>query len=374
MAPRPKWWHTLQASKQEALLAVDLFNRPGDERRLEAFIVHMQIAWLYLIHAQFERDGVDFWYRQESGRRVKLEDGAFKAWELARCIKEVFPNQEHPVRKNVEFFVGLRNRIEHKYEQRLEPVIAGKAQSLIMNFEQFLVDTFGAKEGLAERLRFPVFVSSLSDGAVQALKETYKRLPRRLTKYIEEFDSVLSDDVRDDFRYEFRVFLIPQTGPKTEADVAMRFVRIEDLPDEQRDQLEQVRTIVRDRHVPVANIDRHRPSYVCGKVSEVLGVKFTPSHDHVQAWKHYAVRPLSGSANMKRTKSQYCVFDEAHGDYVFTDAWINLLTTELRDPAKFREVIGHAPAPLPDIQTDLAPAQADLGTADAVETQDLTAQ
>jgi Domain of unknown function (DUF3644) len=86
-----------------------------------------------------ERDGVDFWYRGQSGRRMKMEDGAFKAWELTRCIRQALPNQEHPVRKNVAFFIGLRNRIEHKYEQRLEPVIAGKAQSLIMNFEQFLV-------------------------------------------------------------------------------------------------------------------------------------------------------------------------------------------------------------------------------------------
>jgi hypothetical protein len=204
-----------------------------------------------------------------------------------------------------------------------------------------------------------VFVSSLSDGAVQALKETYKRLPRGLTKYIEEFDSVLSDEVRDDFRYEFRVFLIPHTGPKTEADVAMRFVRLEDLPDEQRGQLEQVRTVVRDRQVPVANIDRHRPSYVCGKVSDVLGVKFTPWHDHVQAWKHYAVRPPS------RRRER-----DAHEDPVLR---VRRSPRRLRlhrclgQP--FREVIGHGPVPLPDIQTDLVPTQAESPSADAAEAQ-----
>ena len=44
----------------------------------------------------------------------------------------------------------------------------------------------------------------------------------------------------------------------------------------------------------------------------------------------------------------------AHGDYVYTDAWIRKLTTELADDAKFREVIGYDPIPLPDVQTDLA--------------------
>jgi hypothetical protein len=130
----------------------------------------------------------------------------------------------------------------------------------------------------------------------------------------------------------------------------MRFVRLEDLPEEQRGQLEEVRTIIRDRHVPVSNIDRHRPGAVCSRVSETLGVRFTPSSDHVRAWKHYGVRPESGSADPTRTDSRYCVWDSAHGDYVYTDAWIRKLTTELADRAKFREVVGHDAIALPDVQ------------------------
>src|SRR3954462_9591000 len=162
MAPRPKWWYKLQGSKHEALLAVDLYNRSGEQRRLGAFVGHMQIAWLYLLQARFERDGGDFYFGDTRGRRKKL-DGEFMTWDLARCIREVFPNQNHPVRRNVEFFIGFRNKIEHRYEQLLESVIAGKAQSLIMNYEQMLVETFGEKESLADRLRFPVFLTSLTD-------------------------------------------------------------------------------------------------------------------------------------------------------------------------------------------------------------------
>lgn len=352
MAPRPSWWHKLQASKQEALLAVDLYNRPGEDRRPEAFIVHMQIAWLYVIHAKFDRDDIDYWYRDDRGRRIKVE-GDFKCWELAKCIKEIFPNQEHPVRRNVEFFIGFRNKIEHRYEKLLEPVIAGKAQSLIMNYEQLLVETFGVPEALADELRFPVFLSSLSENALAALKETHKKLPRRLTNYVQEYDDSLSEEVRDDMRYEFRVYLIPQTGSKTEADVAMRFIRLEDLSADERAQLEQMRTIVRDRQVPVSNAGKHKPSDVSRKVSEVLGVRFSPAWDHVKAWKHYKAHPETGATNPKRTRSQYCVYDEVHGDYVFTDASIQLLTTELRDPDAFKLVIGHPPVPLPDVQSDL---------------------
>jgi hypothetical protein len=231
MAPRPKWWHKLQGSKQEALLAVDLYNRSGEHRRLEAFVVQMQLAWLYLLQARFERDDVDFYYRDLGGRRKKI-DGEFMAWDLTRCIKEVFPNQDHPVRRNVEFFIGFRNKIEHRYEQLLESVIAGRAQSLIMNYEQMLTETFSKRESLADKLRFPVFLTSLTDGAVAALKEVRKRLPKVLTKYVSDYDASLTDEVRDDPRYEFRVYLVQQTGPKTEADASMRFVRYDDLTEE----------------------------------------------------------------------------------------------------------------------------------------------
>ena len=71
---------------------MDLYNRSGESRRIEAFALHMQIAWLYLLQARFERDGIDFYYRDSRGRRKKI-DGDLMTWDLARCIKEVFPNQ-----------------------------------------------------------------------------------------------------------------------------------------------------------------------------------------------------------------------------------------------------------------------------------------
>lgn len=87
----------------------------------------------------------------------------------------------------------------------LEPIVAGKCQSLILNYERCLAEWFGQKEGIADKLRFPVFVSSLSQDAVDALKATYKRLPKRITSYVEEYDDSVAEDVRADQRYEFRV-------------------------------------------------------------------------------------------------------------------------------------------------------------------------
>jgi len=63
MARPPKWHGVVSTSREEALNAVEFYNRPAGRRPLEAFLVHMHIAWLYLLHAEFMRDKVNFYYR-----------------------------------------------------------------------------------------------------------------------------------------------------------------------------------------------------------------------------------------------------------------------------------------------------------------------
>ena len=247
-------------------------------------------------------------------------------------------------RSNVEFFIGFRNKIEHHYERLLEALVAGKCQSHILNYEATLVELFGQEEGLADQLRFPIFVSSLTEDAVEALKQTHKRLPKRLTRYVEEFDAALDEEVRNDHRYDFRVLLIPQTGPKTEADVAMRFVRLDELPAEAA---LRPRRRADDRSRQAGAGAERRPVQALRRLSrgregargEVQGRAQTMPAPGAITWSGR----LAGDGNPARTKAQYCVYDEPHGDYVYTDAWVKHLIKELSDPKTFKKVIGHAP-------------------------------
>ena len=77
MAPRPGWWHHLQASKEEVRLAVDLYNRSGNQRQLEAFIIHMSLGWLKLLQAHVERTGALRLVREFDGERATLAEAAF---------------------------------------------------------------------------------------------------------------------------------------------------------------------------------------------------------------------------------------------------------------------------------------------------------
>lgn len=323
---------------------MDLYNRSTSARSLEGFVVHMHLAWLYLLHARFIRDGVDFRYRKDNGHFERIE-GEIKMWELARCLSVAYPAERSAVRCNVEFFIRLRNKIEHRYEQLLAAAVAGKVQAHVLNYEEQLVSTFGAGESMGDSLRFPVFLSSLTPDAVQALKRTHRALPKKLNSFIREFDGALPEEVQGDWRYDFRVLLLPQTGPKTDADAVMRFVREEDMTDEQRRARDVVQTIVRTKQVPVQNQGRHRPGAVARQVQAALGVRFTVSA-HTAAWKHYGARPETGAARPENTDTRYCLYDEPHEDYVFTDAWIRKLSRDLADAATFARVTGKAPKTL----------------------------
>jgi hypothetical protein len=344
----------LQGSRREALLAVDLYNRAASERSLEGFVMHMHVAWLYLLHAKFKRDDIDYRYRQDNGRFVRV-DGEVKMWELARCLREAFPDETSPVRANVEFFVKLRNKIEHRYEQLLATALAGKTQAHVLNYEETLAAWFGVEQGLAESLRFPVFMSSLTPDAVKTLKATHRKLPRKLTTFIREHDASLPSEVAEDWRYDFRVLLLPQTGPKTESDAVMRFIREDEMTPQQRQARDVVQTIVRNKTIAVQNKGRHKPGTVARLVSQRLGVRFSPFGHHVAAWRHYKARPETGAARPELTDDRYCVYDEPHGDYLYTDAWVKKLAKDLADPQTFERVTGRPPEPLP---TDSPDAQA----------------
>lgn len=80
MARPKKEWHIVQASRDEACLAARLYNDPAELRSFEAFVVHMHLAWLYLLHAELTRDRVDYRYRRnDNPRRLLKVDGEAEA-------------------------------------------------------------------------------------------------------------------------------------------------------------------------------------------------------------------------------------------------------------------------------------------------------
>lgn len=353
MAPPSKYMQMVEASQDEAQLAVRLYNDPAESRSFEAFIVHMHVAWLYLLHAQFARDKVDCRYWRTVGKRKYLEriDGEPKQWELARSVRERWPSDQEPVRANLEFFIGLRNKIEHLYARRaqvaLTAVLGGQAQALLLNYEEELVAQFGVERSLATRLRFPVFIGSFTTAGEQALLRLRKHLPAALRTYIAAYEASLSQSVANDPRFELRLRVFQELAPKAGPDtLPLQFTRFDDMTDEQKSAVEEAGkkglVVVKERRRPVLGHGLLKPTRAAAEVEAQIPFAFNVAH-FTEAWKNLKVRPPYGSAHPERTEEKYCVYDELHKDYGYTEAYIKKLVRECSTEAGFRSVVGKAP-------------------------------
>jgi len=113
----------------------------------------MVIAWTSLFHAIFFKNKRKP-FCKEHGRFVRIEND-LKHWELGECLRQYFQTDTvNPVRKNLEFFIPLRNRIEHRSMPELDSNIFGECQAMLLNFDETLEKEFGTEFCLRESLSF----------------------------------------------------------------------------------------------------------------------------------------------------------------------------------------------------------------------------
>jgi hypothetical protein len=94
-----------------------------------------------------------------------------------------------------------------------------------------------------------------------------------------------------------------------------------------------------------------KPKQVVTQVASRLSFPFTMNL-HTRAWRHWGVRPAAGTDKPEKTRAQYCVYDNAHKDYLYTQAWVELLCKELADAVTYTQLTGKPtpislPAPRP---------------------------
>ena len=192
----------LQSSINSALLAVEIYNKPRSTFRSECYITLMNMAWMRLFHAYFNLKKGNKYYYKKAGK-WEIVDGERKAWELGTCITkhgQISPS----VVANLNFFVGLRNKIEHRHvdEKEVDTLIFGECQALLYNYENTLISWFGEKYSLNENLAYSLQFSRMR---VREQKRANKALISQelkdVKKYIEDYRSSLHDSIFDSQEY-----------------------------------------------------------------------------------------------------------------------------------------------------------------------------
>jgi len=332
----------LEKARDSALLAVEVYNKPAVKFKSGGYITLMVIAWTALFHAIFFKKKRKP-FRKEHGRFLRIEND-FMHWELGECLSQHFKTDTgNPVRKNLEFFIPLRNRIEHRSMPELDASIFGECQAMLLNFDEMLEKEFGAKYCLRESLSFSLQLFPSSDSLVDAVKRNPGAKP--VVDFIQQYRSTVSPDVIASGRYSFKAFLIQVANHKIDNALPIQFVHYDKLSDEEKKQLGHVVAMVKFKEVQVANPNIIRPGEVVKKVQQGLGNpkvtrygkqvdKFTLDA-HSRCWRKYKVRPPSGSTNPHETNWKYCVYDKMHDDYGYTQAWVDFLIENLKDAVTF---------------------------------------
>ena len=335
----------LRKAREAALLAVETYNRPGASFRAAGFLVLMVVAWTSLFHAIFAKRKVKPYYRQKRHpRRFEKVDEDFKYWELSECLQQYYADQNPPVRKNLEFILKLRNKIEHRFLPALDIDIFGECQALLNNFERLMCETFGDKYALSASLAFALqFGGSVHPNQEAAIRGALKQHLQSVRKFVERFRSTLSADVLGDQNYSFKVFLIPKVGSSRSADdVAVEFIRHDPTKPEEMSRYDRVVALIKPRQVNIVNANGLTASAVVGKVAAQLGGKKFNHHSHRQCWLYFKVRPSKGGGDPSLCNPQFCSYDVIHKDYVYVQAWVDFLAAKLNDPATYQVVMGGA--------------------------------
>ena len=338
----------IEKCQAAASAAVEVYNRPGPRFRTAHYIVLIVMAWTALLHAIYYRKGTNPWYKKtgknSKGNRYVRVDGDPKHWELSECLKQYYGGNHPPERKNLEFLIGLRNKIEHRHFPELNAGLYGECQAALLNLEELLTSEFGPRYALAAQLAVSLqFTHVIPSEKKKAAKVLASGNAKSVKEYVEKFRGGLPSSTLNNTKYSFNVFLVPKVANKKElADVAVEFVKVDATNPAELERLEKLNVLIKEKHIPIANLDLYKPKQVVAKVEPMLPHKFTVAA-HTGAWQHFKVRPQSGTAKPEVTDSKYCIYDVAHKDYLYTEAWVDKLAKALADPGDFQKITGLIP-------------------------------
>lgn len=338
-------YRLLAKSRESALAAVRVYNDPMSGYRSEVFIVLMIIAWNSLFQAILEKSQTDYYERDQDGCQILIDDRP-KVLDTVKLIGMVLTGREYrAVRKNLEFFMKLRNLIAHRYLPALDIEIAGEAQAMLLNYEELLVLKFGDEAAIGDRLTVPLQLSEFrhDHATLTSLKKAQSRLPTDVTSYLANQRIGIEDEILKDRRYCFNIFLVPITANReSSADAIVQFIS----PDRVTPELEAILTntavVIKPKTIPVASDDLLRPREVVNLVVERLPYRFTMD-THTRCWKYYKVRPPSNAKDPHKTIHQYCIWDRVAQTYGYTKAWVDKLVRDLSDANKYESVAGRPP-------------------------------
>lgn len=289
----------LKKSREAALAAVQVFNNPNVTFKSETYVMLMVVAWTYLLHAYYRGKGVDYRYFAQGAKRKRYDrtkNGAYKHWELERCLDEKGCPLQREVTQNLKFLIGLRHEIEHQMTTRIDDLLSARYQACCINYHDAVVALFGDKYGIAKHLAVSLQFSCLESDQIDTLNQ-HPGLPGHIKRYIEGFDGALPVGDFASPKFAYRVIFVPKTvNHPNQADQVITFLK----PDSDIAQtVNAAYAVVKETEKP-----KWLPSQIVRRMKEEGYPRFG-MHQHTELWKSLDAKNSSKGYGVSIAKTWY---------------------------------------------------------------------
>lgn len=294
-------------AREAMIAAVQTFNSAGLFFRAELFIVTSVIAWTYLMHAYYKREGVDYRHKK-AGVVQKTKHGADKYWELGQCLSHGGCPIEKGAIDNLNFLTEIRHEIEHQSTDRIDDALGAKLQACCINFNDAIKALFGKEFALEKRL--PLALQFVTFDGSQRASLVGQDLPPNVATAMDDFHNGLTDAEQADPKFRYRVAFVPKVaGKASKSDLAVEFVKA-GTPEAKHVE----RVLLKETEKP-----KYRPTEIVAKVKAADFPQFA-IFDHTQLVKQLDARnPGNG----------YGV--EVAGQWYWYDGWFEKVMEKLNE-------------------------------------------
>ena len=301
-------------AREAMTMAVQIFNSSTLKFKTEIFAVLANIAWTYLLHEYYDRQGVSI--VSKSGRSILLS-------QMTKRSDCPLPTG---VQNNIYALVEIRNAVEHRLFGRSDVYFQTIFQACCLNFNEYLCKFFGDSLSLANELSLVLFFSRMDIEQLATLNKY--EIPANIRSLDKQLEEKLTDDQLNDLQYRFRVIYTLESTSKSKAH--FKFIN----PDSEEGK--EIRNVLirdrfKDQYFPF------KPTQVCEMVTKRTGQKFT-MHNHTKAWKYFKVRPNTGNKQPENTDKDYCIYHSAYYSYTYSNKWVNHLVQTVENKEEFKEL------------------------------------
>lgn len=301
-------------AREAMILAVQVFNSPSMRFKTEVFAVLANIAWTYLLHEYYERKDVKV--IQADGRTLLLSQMVVRGdCPLSQGMKD-----------NLNSIKKIRDAVEHVLFRRADAKFLSVFQACCLNFDAKLCELFGEEKTLKSDLSFSLQFAKLDFG--QLAKLSQYDVPESIEAVDKELEEELGVGRLSDLEYRFRVVYTLENSTKSKAHI--KFVHPNDV------EAEEIKNVL-IKHEVSDKLWPHKAGVATALIAARSGKEFS-THNHTQAWRKFDARPRGNVAEPQNTKREFCTYHQAHGDYTYSDKWIEFISDYISEDAKFAEL------------------------------------